>query len=138
MRISDWSSDVCSSDLREGAATLHGGALGRATAAYFRDVGGLLGLDDLTEYRTVERAPVRGDYRGFEIVGPPPPSPGGVHDIQMLDILEGYDIAGPGFGSAATRHLIAEALKIHLAGRTALPGDPQLVSAHVEPAHHKP
>src|SRR3546814_341676 len=58
---------------REGAATLHGGALGRATAAYFRDVGGLLGLDDLTEYRTVERAPVRGDYRGFEIVGPPPP-----------------------------------------------------------------
>ena len=58
--------------------------------------GGFVGPEDLAGYRVVERAPIRGQYRGWEIVGPPPPAASGVHITQMLNILEGYDIAGPG------------------------------------------
>jgi len=117
---------------QEGPALMHGGALGRTTADYFARSGGFLGFDDLTDYRTIERAVVRGTYRGFEIVGPPPPSSGGVHVIQMLNILEGYDIAGLGFGSPTTLHLIAEALKIAFADRKAVTGDPDFVRAPVD------
>ncbi|MFN4090340.1 MAG: gamma-glutamyltransferase [Alphaproteobacteria bacterium] len=116
----------------EGPGLLHGGALGRLVADHFRKVDGLLGFDDLAEYRTVERPPVRGTYRGFEVVGPPPPSSGGVHVVQMLNLLAGYDIAGLGFGSAATLHLIAEALKIAFADRKAVTGDPAFVRAPVD------
>lgn len=117
---------------KEGPGLLHGGALGRTAADYFAEVGGFLRFEDFAEYRTVERMPVRGTYRGFEIVGPPPPSSGGVHVIQMLNILEGYDIAGLGFGSPETLHLIAEALKIAFADRKAVTGDPDFVVAPVE------
>ena len=61
--------------------------------------GGYITRDDLTRYRTIEREALRGTYRGFDIVGPPPPSSGPLHIIQMLNILEGYDIGALGFGS---------------------------------------
>jgi gamma-glutamyltranspeptidase / glutathione hydrolase len=79
----------------------------------------------------VERAPVRGTYRGVEIVGPPPPSSGGVHVVQMLNILEGFDLGALGFGTAATCHLIAEALKIAFADRAAATADPAFVDVPV-------
>ncbi|WP_374450325.1 gamma-glutamyltransferase, partial [Stella sp.] len=71
-----------------------------------------------------ERAPVRGTYRGFEVVGPPPPSSGGVHIVQMLNILEGFDVAALGFGTPETLHLLAEVLKIAFADRKAATADP--------------
>src|SRR5690606_22318471 len=117
---------------REGADILYGGTLGRSVAAAIAQAGGFLTLDDLTAYRTVERAPVRGPYRGFEIVGPPPPSSGGVHVLQMLNILEGYDIAAMGFGSADHLHLVAEVLKIAFADRAAATADPAFVQVPVE------
>ena len=55
--------------------------------------GGVMTADDLKDYRAVERAPVRGTYRGYDIVSMPPPSSGGVELIEMLNILEGYDLA---------------------------------------------
>ena len=67
--------------------------------------GGFIAREDLTTYKTVERQPIRADYRGWQILGPPPPAASGVHIAQMLNILEGYDIAGLGFGSAETIHL---------------------------------
>jgi gamma-glutamyltranspeptidase/glutathione hydrolase len=88
-------------------------------------------MDDLRTYRTIEREPVRGTYRGREIVGPPPPSSGGVHILQMLNILEGYDIAAQGFGSAEALHLVAEALKIAFADRAAATADPAFVAVPV-------
>lgn len=116
---------------REGAAALHGGAIGIAVADQIARGGGLLSRRDLIEYRTVERAPVRGTYRGATILGPPPPSSGGVHVIQMLNILEGYDIAGLGFGTPDSLHLLAEALKIAFADRAAATADPAFVPVPV-------
>ena len=78
-------------------------------------------------YRTIDREPLRGNYHGFEIVGPPPPSSGPLHIIQMLNILEGYDIGALGFGSADTLHLLAEVLKIAFADRAAATADPAFV-----------
>ena len=86
--------------------------------------GGYITREDLTGYRMVEREAVRGTYRGFEIVGPPPPSSGRLHIIQMLNILEGYDIGALGFGRADTLHLLAEVLKIAFADRAAATADP--------------
>jgi gamma-glutamyltranspeptidase/glutathione hydrolase len=117
---------------REGPGVLHGGALGRAVADHYARAGGLLSAADLAGYRTVEREVVRGTYRGFEIVGPPPPSSGGVHIVQMLNILEGYDIRALGFGTEETLHLIAEVLKIAFADRNAATGDPAFVATPVD------
>ena len=115
----------------EGPALLHGGALGGIVADHIARQGGILSLADLAGYQTRDRAPIRGSYRGWEILGPPPPAASGVHIVQMLNILEGYDIAGLGFGSAASVHLLAEALKIAFADRAAATADPDFVDVPV-------
>jgi gamma-glutamyltranspeptidase/glutathione hydrolase len=116
---------------KDGPSLLYGGALGRRVADHMAQAGGLITLDDLARYRTVERAPVRGTYRGFEIVGCPPPTGGGVHLLQILNVLEGYDVAGLGFGTVDGIHLLAEALKIAFADRAAATGDPAFVDVPV-------
>ncbi len=115
----------------EGPEALYGGAIGRRVVAHMERAGGLIGLADLENYATIEREAVRGAYREFEIVGPPPPSSGGVHVLQMLNILEGYDIAGLGFGSADNLHLLAEVLKIAFADRAQSTADPAFVEVPV-------
>src|ERR1700733_7770062 len=92
---------------RPGEAALYTGVLGNILVDYMKAHGGFIGHQDLMSYRTVERSPVRADYRGWEILGPPPPAASGVHIAQMLNILEGYDIARSGFGTAETIHLLA-------------------------------
>jgi gamma-glutamyltranspeptidase/glutathione hydrolase len=116
---------------REGPDALHGGSLGAIVADHIEGAGGFLARGDLAAYRTIERAPVRGTYRGYEIVGPPPPSSGGVHVIQMLNILEGHDIGAMGFGSPDALHLVAEALKIAFADRAVGTADPAFVEVPV-------
>ena len=116
----------------QGPATLHGGALGHALADYFRHRGGLLAMADFEQYRTIGREAVRGHYRGHDIIGPPPPSSGGIHVLQMLNLLEGFDIAGMGFGSPAALHLLAEVTKIAFADRKAATADPDHVAVPVE------
>jgi gamma-glutamyltranspeptidase/glutathione hydrolase len=117
---------------QEGPDALYGGALGGIVADHFARVGGLISRADLAGYRTVEREVVRGSYRGIEIVGPPPPSSGGVHVIQMLNILERHDVKAMGFGSADALHLLAEVLKIAFADRAAATADPAFVKVPVE------
>ncbi|WP_421994333.1 gamma-glutamyltransferase [Reyranella sp.] len=117
---------------RDGEGALHGGPLGALLAECMEKAGAALSLRDLTEYRVAERAPIRGRYRGWEIVGPPPPAASGVHITQMLNILEGYDIAGMGFGTVETLHLMAEVLKIAFADRAQASGDPDFVDVPVE------
>src|SRR5262249_6787882 len=95
-----------------GAAALYAGPLGAALTAEMARRGGRITQADLDAYGPIEREPVRGTYRGFEIIGPPPPSSSGVHIAQMLNILEGFDVAAMGFGSTDAVHLLAEALKI--------------------------
>jgi gamma-glutamyltranspeptidase/glutathione hydrolase len=111
----------------EGAETLYTGALGRAVAADMAANGGLITLDDLASYRVVEREPVRGAYRGHEIVSMAPPSSGGTHIVQLLNLLEGYPV-GRGelaFGTPGYLHLFAEALKIAFADRRRYLADPE-------------
>ena len=117
--------------VREGPDILYSGALGRHYAAHMAQAGGHIGMDDLAGYRTVTREALRGTYRGFEITGPPPPSSGPLHIIQMLNILEEFDIGGLGFGSPDTLHLLAEALKIAFADRAAATADPAFVKVPV-------
>jgi gamma-glutamyltranspeptidase/glutathione hydrolase len=117
---------------REGPEALYGGALGEAICEGIRQEGGILTLEDLRAYRTVERRPVTGTYRGLTVTGPPPPSGGGVHLLQLLNLVEGFDVAGLGFGTADGIHLLAEALKIAFADREAATADPAFVAVPVE------
>ncbi|MBT5496671.1 MAG: gamma-glutamyltransferase family protein, partial [Alphaproteobacteria bacterium] len=117
---------------KEGPDALYGGAVGQAIADHMAKTGGLLAMEDLTAYRTIERDVVRGTYRGVEIVGPPPPSSGGVHVIQMLNLLEGFDIGAMGFGSTESLHLILEVLKIAFADRKVATADPDFVDVPVD------
>ncbi len=116
----------------EGAASLHGGgALGAALAAHMAAAGGLVTAADLASVRVMEREPIHGAYRGWQVVGPPPPSSAGVHVTQMLNILEGYDVAAMGFGSPDAVHLLAEVLKIAFADRAVATADPAFVDVPV-------
>lgn len=117
---------------RDGEGALHGGPLGDLLVECMERSGAFISRKDLTDYRIVERQPIRGQYRGFEIVGPPPPAASGVHITQMLNILAGYDIAGMGFGTVETVHLLAEVLKIAFADRAEASGDPAFVKVPVE------
>jgi gamma-glutamyltranspeptidase/glutathione hydrolase len=116
---------------REGAAAIDG-ALGDAVAAGIARAGGIVTAADLRDYRTIERVPLRGPYRDVEVVLPPPAASSGVHVLQMLNILSGWDLRALGFGSADTLHLLAEALKMAFADRAAASGDPAFVDVPVE------
>ena len=117
---------------QRGETALYQGPLGDILVDYMKKKGGFITREDLTRYKTVERQPIRADYRGWEILGPPPPAASGVHIAQMLNILEGYDIAKSGFGSAETIHYLAEVLKIAFADRAAASGDPDFINVPVE------
>jgi len=120
---------------REGAAALHGGALGAALAARInegKDTDGFLTLQDLTDYRPTLAAPIVGHYRGFEVLGPPPPASSGVHVTQMLNILEHADVASLGFGTPEALSLLTETIAIAMADRAAASGDPAFVDVPVD------
>jgi gamma-glutamyltranspeptidase/glutathione hydrolase len=115
---------------REGSSVLKG-ALGSAIADGIRKAGGIVSAADIADFVTIERAALRGPYRGYEVLLPPPPASSGVHVLQMLNILEGFDLRGLGFGSTDTLHLLAEALKIAFADRAAATADPAFVDVPV-------
>jgi gamma-glutamyltranspeptidase / glutathione hydrolase len=117
---------------QHGPDHLYTGPLGTHYASHMAHAGGYITKEDLTTYKTITREPIRGTYRGFEIIGPPPPSSGPLHIVQMLNILEGYDIHKTGFGTTETVHLLAEALKIAFADRAAATADPAFVRVPVE------
>jgi gamma-glutamyltranspeptidase/glutathione hydrolase len=86
--------------------------------------GGIITHDDLKAYEAVRRAPILGTYRGYEIISMPPPSSGGVTMVQMLNVLEGYDLKASGFGSPRTLHLMTETMRRGYANRARYLGDP--------------
>ena len=99
------------------------GALARQLAAAMQKGGGLITVDDLARYEVKEREPVRGTYRGYEIVSAPPPSSGGTVLIESLNILEGYDLTK--FGrSAQSIHFTTEAFRRAFFDRAEFMGDP--------------
>ena len=109
------------------AAGFYAGPVAEKIVAAVRAAGGRMTTQDLADYRAVERKPVSGTYRGYTIVSMPPPSSGGAHIIEILNILEGFPIAAQGLNSAASLHEIAEAEKLAYADRAAYLGDPDFV-----------
>jgi len=90
--------------------------------------GGLITRDDLKKYVAKERAPLKGSYRGYEVIGMAPPSSGGMGIIQMLNVLEGFDLKANGYGSAQNIHLVTEAMRRAFADRAQHIGDPDFNS----------
>ncbi|MBK9096862.1 MAG: gamma-glutamyltransferase [bacterium] len=88
-----------------------------------RSLGGYITLEDLEKYQPIEREPILGNYRGYEIVSMPPPSSGGIALVQMLNILENYNLSEENWGSAHYIHHIVEAMKYAYADRTNHLGD---------------
>lgn len=97
--------------MREGHDGFYRGETARLLADEMRRAGGLITEEDLARYQAMEREPVTGAYRGYDVISMPPPSSGGVALIEMLNILEGYDLAGMGHMSAAYIHHVAEAMR---------------------------
>ena len=100
------------------------GALAREIAADIQKGGGLITADDLAHYEVKEREPVRGSYRGYEIISAPPPSSGGIALIEILNILQGYPLAKYGERSADAIHLTVEAFRRAFYDRAEFLGDP--------------
>ncbi|MFA5548885.1 MAG: gamma-glutamyltransferase [Porticoccaceae bacterium] len=113
---------------RRGADGFYRGRTADLIVAEMARTGGLISHADLANYRVVEREPVKGSYRGFEIVSMPPPSSGGIHLVQMLNILEGWDLAGEGHNSAAYLHRLIEAMRRAYADRSKYLGDPDFAT----------
>jgi gamma-glutamyltranspeptidase/glutathione hydrolase len=92
-----------------------------------RKTAGLMTKEDLASYKAVERTPISGDYRGYQVFSMPPPSSGGIHIVQILNILENFDMKKYGFGSADAMQVMAEAEKYAYADRSEYLGDPDFV-----------
>jgi gamma-glutamyltranspeptidase / glutathione hydrolase len=100
------------------------GAMARELAAAVQSGGGLITAEDLADYEVKERRPVRGTYRGYEIISAPPPSSGGITMLEALNILEGYDLSKAGNRSADSIHLTVEAYRRAFYDRAEFLGDP--------------
>jgi gamma-glutamyltranspeptidase/glutathione hydrolase len=109
---------------KDGPAGFYAGRTARLIEEEMKRGGGLVTRADLAAYRAVRRAPLVGTYRGHEVLSMPPVSSGGVALLTMLNILEGYDLARDGFGSAANVHRIAEAMRRAYADRARFIADP--------------
>jgi gamma-glutamyltranspeptidase/glutathione hydrolase len=116
---------------REGPRAFYQGPIADQIAMSVRAAGGGMTRQDLARYRVKERTPVRGRYRGYEILSMPPPSAGGVSLIEILNILEGYDLRAQGAGPASL-HLMIEAMKYAYADRSEYMGDPDFVKLPVQ------
>jgi gamma-glutamyltranspeptidase/glutathione hydrolase len=117
---------------RRGPAAFYEGPLAEKIAAAAQASGGVLTAADLSAYRPLVREPLRGSYRGLELLAFPPPSSGGVTLIEMLNVLSGYDLRASGAGSSLSIHRIAETMKLAFADRAQHLGDPAFVDAPVK------
>jgi gamma-glutamyltranspeptidase / glutathione hydrolase len=107
------------------------GSLARELVAAMQKGGGLLTADDLAHYEVKEREPVRGTYRGYEVISAPPPSSGGAVLIEILNILEGYDLGKMGDRSAQSMHYTIEAFRRAFFDRAEFMGDPDFAKIPV-------
>jgi gamma-glutamyltranspeptidase/glutathione hydrolase len=116
----------------EGPDAFYKGAIAAKIVAEMESGGGLIDKQALASYKPAERKVLRGDYRGYEIVTMPPPSSGGVHVLQMLNVLEHFPVATFGAGSADSVHLLAEVMRLAYADRSKHLGDPDYYPVPVE------
>ena len=122
----------------QGRDGFYRGETARLLATEMRRGGGLITEADLARYTAKERAPVRGTYRGYEVISMPPPSSGGVALVEMLNVLEGYDLAAAGRDSARYVHLLVETMRRAFLDRARHLGDPDFVQPPVARLTSKP
>jgi len=101
------------------------GKMARELADFVQKGGGLMTTEDLAHYEVKDRKPVQGTYRGLEVISAPPPSSGGIALLEILNILEGYDLGKSGLDSAESMHLITEAYRRAFFDRAQFLGDPE-------------
>ncbi|MCI0680561.1 MAG: gamma-glutamyltransferase [Gemmataceae bacterium] len=111
----------------KGPDTFYAGSVADLIVAEMKAGGGLITRDDLASYQAVERQPIHGVYRGYDVYAPPPPSSGGICLVQMLNVLENFDLKKHERFSAPTLHLMAEAMRRAYCDRARFLGDPAFV-----------
>jgi gamma-glutamyltranspeptidase/glutathione hydrolase len=116
---------------KQGAKAFYQGEIATKIAKEMQSQGSTMTLGDLKAYKVVERQPIIGDYRGYKVVTMPPPSSGGVHLIEILNMLEHYPIKEDGVNSAKNIHHMAESMKLAYADRSEYLGDPDFVKIPV-------
>ncbi|GAA6170287.1 gamma-glutamyltransferase [Sessilibacter corallicola] len=112
---------------KQGSKAFYEGAIAKKIVKDSQRNGGIITKEDMANYVVKEREPVRSNYRNVEVVSMPPPSSGGIHVIQMLNILENYDLAAMGHNSSDYLHVLAESMKYAYADRSEYLGDPDFV-----------
>lgn len=115
----------------QGASEFYNGRTAQMIAADMKANNGLITLEDLKNYKARERTPLRGTYRGHEIITMPPPSSGGIVMLQVLNMLEGYNVRSMGYNSAAKYHLLAESMRRSFADRAEFMADPDFADVPV-------
>ena len=111
----------------EGPKDFYSGKTAKLLLREMRAGKGLIEARDLKAYKPMKRVPVVGSYRGFEVIGAPPPSSGGIAVIESLNVLEGYDLGNMAWDSAPFVHLVSETLRRAFADRARFIGDPDFV-----------
>ena len=114
---------------KQGPRGFYDGPVAEKLAKAIRDAGGIMTTDDLKAYQPIIRTPVHGTYRGYDIVSMPLPSSGGIVLLETLNILEGFRLSELEQGSAASLHLLIEAMKRGYADRARYLGDPAFIKA---------
>lgn len=117
---------------RTGTRSFYEGRIAELIVDDMQASGGLITREDMAGYKVVERAPVTGQYRGYEIVSMPPPSSGGVHVVQMLNILENFPLSDFQAESALAMHVTIEAMRQAYADRSKHLGDPDFYDVPVD------
>ena len=112
----------------QGADVFYKGEIGEAMVATLAKYDGVMTMDDLAGYEVHELKPVTGDYRGYTVISSPPPSSGGTHLIEILNILENFDVASMKVNSAEYVHLFAETFKLAFADRAKYMADTNFVT----------
>nr|WP_329605329.1 gamma-glutamyltransferase [Undibacterium fentianense] len=114
-----------------GPKVFYEGEIAQKIVAEMKQHRGLITAEDMKNYRAIERQAVTGNYRGYQVVSMPPPSSGGVHVIQMLNMLEHFPLGQQGLNSAQTIHEMTEVMKLAYADRAEYLGDPEFVKVPV-------
>lgn len=117
---------------QQGSKGFYEGETANKLISAIQQAGGIMTLDDLKHYKVIEREPVEGNYRGYQVISMPPPSSGGVHIIEMLNILEQFPINKLGHNTAATLHLMTESMRRAYADRSEYLGDPDFYKVPVQ------
>lgn len=116
---------------KHGPDAFYKGKIAEKIVHHMKERGGLITFEDLASYNTVIREPVHGTYRGYDIYSMPPPSSGGVHLVQMLNMLERFPRGLYGHNTAKTIHILVETMKLAFADRSRYLGDPDFVTVPV-------